>query len=604
MKIMEKVLLSLAAVLLVSCGSDGAPANNNGDGPSVTEVRPIADETEVSVDATISVTFDRTIACVSFEDAFSLRDPAKDEVLGQINCVNDVVTMKPLNQLKPATTYTITIDTALVDSDDVAIARTYSWSFTTTNKAWGSPVQIDNHPAQVVTHQDFVPPLLATTPFDVYDVYGGLRPHLAYIDVNDNGMVGVAWSLRPSGGQFYPSSGAGPTYGFRQFQPGTGWETEQSISYPYNAFYAFGNPMRPVAGVTSADTLLAAWGHGESQPVKGTNLGNLSIGGDLAPSNFSNPYGEFSMDSDQLGNSILAYPFVLGSVDVSNISVYRYVSGTGWDIGQVLDAQLDRVFSNARVAVNSSGFATVIWIDTTTFSVTTPQESRLCYSHYSPDLDEWTGVDCFAAVPGSFIKHADVGIDDQGNSVAVWSILNEIFYSVHALDSVLDWKDLPIETVSDDEGGLVENLQFAMNKSGQVILGWNAAVNNEKEGRASSYIPDLDEWTEPVTFFSGQLPSSLHDVDINDQGNALVVYTEGDFGTTVGPPYYLPQTTRSVDLIAVPHNPLDGWLTPQIIRSDGSYYNPRIAIDNAGNATAVFSHWQGKDAFFWASRYE
>ena len=46
MKIMEKIILSLAAVLLVFCGAGGIPAINNGDGPSVIEVRPGVGEIE------------------------------------------------------------------------------------------------------------------------------------------------------------------------------------------------------------------------------------------------------------------------------------------------------------------------------------------------------------------------------------------------------------------------------------------------------------------------------------------------------------------------------------------------------------------------------
>ena len=86
MKIMEKVLLSLAAVLLVSCGASDIPADNNGDGPSVTEVRPTDGETGVSRDPVISVTFDRSITCVSFDAAFSLKDPGGNEVFGTVNC--------------------------------------------------------------------------------------------------------------------------------------------------------------------------------------------------------------------------------------------------------------------------------------------------------------------------------------------------------------------------------------------------------------------------------------------------------------------------------------------------------------------------------------
>ena len=597
MKIMEKVLLSLAAVLLVSCGASGIPADNNGDGPSVIEIHPMDGETGVSRDPVISVTFERSITCVSFDAAFSLKDPGGNEVFGTINCRNDVVTMTPHNQLQPGTTYLITISTALIDSDEVAINGSFNWSFTTTNKAWGSPVQIESHAPLTLVEM--------TSPISgVYFETYGQRPFPGEIDVNDNGTVGVAWRL-PSFNGLFAELQFDDAMGFARFDPDTGWELAQTVSYAYSGRVSTSSP---AVTVTSSDTLVAAWGYTEvldGRFVLDSSQGNISDLRTLDPGAFDNggfePFGSSATSEAEPGHVILAYPaMVADSIDGligSSVLVRRYVDGVGWDAAHTKtvaeDVSGDIRFVNVRVASNSSGFATVTWIAGTNNLA----ETRLCYSHYSPGPKEWSPADCFANSVDVTFDQVELGMDELGNSVLVWAGAGEIYSSVHPYDSVLDWKDRTISTVGTVAFISFDRFKFAMNKSGQAVLAWM-----EHSGpdfftlQASSYLPETDEWTDIVDLYSftqgtGHLRrhSQLGDVTINDAGDALVVYMD-DGGL--------------IDLVAVPHNPQDGWATPQTIVSNGGYSNPRIALDNEGNATAVYIVGETFDTYVWASRYE
>ncbi len=623
MKIIQIVLLFLVAVSLVSCGdgstASGTASSNNGDGPSVILVRPSDGEVEVPLDPIISVTFDRPINCVYFDDAFSLKDPDDNEILGTITCANNIVSMTPLNQLEPATTYVITITTALIGTNEAVINDTFIWNFTTTNsfRAWSSPVKIDSHAPFIRDlysfHVNNVP---------IYEL-SGLKPYSPQIDVNDNGIVGVAWALG-SRSSFVFGREFGDAVAFTKFSANLGWGGEQTVTYDYVSYDGTKKRLSvPAVTVTSTDALVVTWSYADFENgryIMDSNLGIISD--NTTPTSLAiDFYDRPDMSEAEPGSAILAVPRISRSSTIDNkedsgLSIFHYIEGSGW--GSPAPGFIDRVgftFKNVKVAANNSGFATVIWIAEKDMSEDPyVYEGYLCYSHYSPDVFSWWQVGCFDNASAARIEKADLGIDDQGNSVVVWSADDEIQYSVHTQDSILEWKYRPVGVLS--TGNLLtQKVELAMNKRGEAVLAWWGITQNDPVQftlQATSYQPVLEQWTDTVTLHSEVLDplafgtlAGPGNVVINEAGSAFIIYLD-EKASVIPPDFFSGDANfyRRTDVMAVQHSPLNGWSTPQTVLADSPSWSPQIALDNAGNATAVYTIHEEFDAYVWASRYD
>lgn len=131
--------------------------------------------------------------------------------------------------------------------------------------------------------------------------------------------------------------------------------------------------------------------------------------------------------------------------------------------------------------------------------------------------------------------------------------------------------------------------RIAVNASGQAMAVWH-----QWEGTtianiwASRYVPGSG-WQPAALIESNDVGRAvLPRVAISDNGNAVAVWHQADvFRDNIWANYYVAGT---------------GWGTPVIIETDdtGDAQNAQVAIDDAGNAIAV---WAQSDSSIWANRY-
>lgn len=101
----------------------------------VTQVQPAADTTEVGVDNTITVMFNRPVVpLVSVSDMAGLPDPLVFDppLEGKGEWLNtSIYVWRPAGGLQPSTTYHVTVKAGLQDTTGGLLSEDYSWSFTT-----------------------------------------------------------------------------------------------------------------------------------------------------------------------------------------------------------------------------------------------------------------------------------------------------------------------------------------------------------------------------------------------------------------------------------------------------------------------------------------
>jgi fibronectin type 3 domain-containing protein len=188
---------------------------------------------------------------------------------------------------------------------------------------------------------------------------------------------------------------------------------------------------------------------------------------------------------------------------------------------------------------------------------------------------------------------ADVAVGPNGDAVVVWAQKDGTRRDIWSAsyDAVSDTWGTPALLESNNNGQAV-GVKVVMDAAGDAVATWY-----QNDGGYNIYATRYVSGTWGAATLVGNASpagaAQIPDVGVAANGDAVVVWYESD-------------ATR--DNIWANHFDVVGgvWGTPELIESvnTGAALNPSVAVDANGNAVAVWHHWDGVRYNIWGNTYD
>ena len=258
----------------------------------------------------------------------------------------------------------------------------------------------------------------------------------------------------------------------------------------------------------------------------------------------------------------------------------------GWGVAQYFaSSRTDNI--RPAIAMNAAGDATVVWAPNAFGPYTS--------SRYTAG-GGWGSLESppEASVSGLVRIDRDVAIGGDGRSMLVWAMTPEA--AQHTSAAGWDTTSLALNPASTNDA---EYVSIAANESGTVIAVWKhndpGSVSTDHL-MFSVYDPATEQWSDADYIVLQGAPILLPDVAINEDNVAVAVWREGSVRASV----YDPAAKTWSEPIEITAE-----LSPGIHQFG---YGPRVAIDAAGNAIAVWdtapSLGTSSVGDVWTARYD
>lgn len=324
---------ALVALALTGCLPSGNTTSTStstvtaGIAPAVTNISPVEAGTSSSRGPLISITFDSPIdPTTAIAANISLSTGATTYAIGGVSrAANDTHTLHiwPQDTLPANTAITVTVSTAVHDTDGDALAGSYSWTFTTpATPSWGMAQRIDSS-----------------------DAYNSLAPR---IGMDSSGNAIALW-------QHWDNSNAYSIYSSRYAAATGTWSAAAAIESSTELTET------PALTVLADGTAYAAWrerlpnGHFNifASPFNGTSWGT-------AVNVMNLPYNaDMVTVAATTGSAIAVWRQEHSTQTRYGIWSSRY-DGANWDVPRQLDSnQYDA--NQPQLAMRSDGSALAVW---------------------------------------------------------------------------------------------------------------------------------------------------------------------------------------------------------------------------------------------------
>lgn len=551
-------IASLAAMSLTACGGgsggdDNTDANASSESqedqtaPQVSLVNPANNATDVTSTTIPSVTFNEDMLSTSIDGtAFSIEsdDSPVDITVtfdGEINQAN----LQPNFGLGLLRTYTATITQQVADLVGNTLEAEYSWSFTTGDGSWQTPVSISGNADTIYSPQ---------------------------VSVNAQGQKVAIWLTRNNRvGDLWASI----------YDVNTGW------SQPERVDDADGNSGSANIVLTADGNALAVWhqtdenyytiwsnrydaetGWQEPNPIATTYEENAS-----AP--------EIALDSQ--GNAVATWH--QRYEDRYRVAAARYDSESGWGEALLIDNDTTEHAYGPKIGMDQNGNAILVWygFDGTRHNI---------YSNRYDIDNGWTDP-ITINVPNNNANHPHVTVNDEGEAMAVWYQADSTNTSrtmvwTARYSPETGWSASEIISSNTDDNG-VDTPKIALDNQGNALAIW---TQNDGVRRDiwSSYFQANNGWQAPnllENLNTGSAYGPTLSMDSNGNAMAMWVYDNDGIEEIMAARYRLDQ----------------GWQEASNIDSDelGSSKQPQVTINPQGVATAV---WAQSDTKIWTAQFE
>ena len=342
-----------------------------------------------------------------------------------------------------------------------------------------------------------------------------------------------------------------------------------------------------------------------------------------------------------------------------NIWANRYTPSGGWGVAELIETDDTGDAQAPQVAVDPDGNATAVW------NQSDGTVTNIWANRYTPG-GGWGAAEPIETNDVGFPLAPQVGMDDNGNAVAVWT--RKVFVLAGSVRQRRDiWANRytpgggwgtaelidTIDATSPNTVVLSGEAALAVDPNGNAIAVWV-----EPDGVASNHSVWSNRYTPAGGWGVAELAENndtearIPDVAMDPNGDAVAVWQTGRFASsfktiwanryTAGEGWGVDERIEAHDFgggvggiqpqVAVDFNgnatavwtyvdrtpvlkvtvwsnrytPGGGWGTPVPIETEdvGLGPNPQVAVDPDGNATAVWQQSDGILTNIWSNRYE
>ena len=240
-----------------------------------------------------------------------------------------------------------------------------------------------------------------------------------------------------------------------------------------------------------------------------------------------------------------------------------------------------------------------IYMDTSSNAIAVWQQSdgtrfKIWANRYNASTSAWGTATLIETDNAGTVGSPKVALDANGNAIAVWNqsdgTRRDIWANRYSASTSAWGTATLIET---DNAGDAFNPQIAVDASGNAIAVWNQSDGTYRNIWANRYNAGSATWgTAELIETDNAGSADSPRVASSTSGNALAVWYQSD-------------GTRDNIWASRYNASTSAWGSAALVETDntGNAYEPQIALDSSGNATAVWTQFDGTRNNIWANRY-
>jgi hypothetical protein len=233
-----------------------------------------------------------------------------------------------------------------------------------------------------------------------------------------------------------------------------------------------------------------------------------------------------------------------------------------------------------QVAVDARGDAAVVWASLGLFGWTVE-------GAYRPAGQEWQ-LGAVLSPPGQGTAAPDVAFDAAGNAVAAWAATDGKGWQVQAAyrPSAGTWGPTATLSARDATGSLEPRV--VTERNGDVLAVWSRTADSTAIVEAATRTAATGTWSKPRRLSAAGQTALDPKVAVDARGYGVVVWTAS--------------TAGGLEVGAVSRLPGKDWRKPTAVtRAASGPLSPAVALDERGDALAVWSHAAGTGSQIQAS---
>jgi hypothetical protein len=237
---------------------------------------------------------------------------------------------------------------------------------------------------------------------------------------------------------------------------------------------------------------------------------------------------------------------------------------------------------NAQIAIDPEGNATAVWQRSN-------GSNTIIQAATKPRLGSWASIPDDVSLPGEDATNPQITIDAKGNATAVWQRSNGSNTIIQASTKPFggSWQTTPDDLSLTGEDAT--NPQIAVDRAGNATAVWSRLDGSNFIIQASTKLFGGSWQTTPDDLSQTGEDAAFPQIAVDRAGNATAVWQRSNGSNLI---------------IQASTKPFGGsWqLTPDDLSQTGQDANTaQIAVDRAGNATAVWQRSNGSNLIIQAS---